>query len=221
MDLDLSKYFNPLSPYKEQSKYDLIGINIHKAFGHSGNTNADIKERMSPTALAYITRLKQHVPNIDIYFFGSVTNFTFFENSSDVDCCIVYPDEHAKNKMVQFITEDSLQFNIKRITFQQVKLSHPKHADEFGDVYCIFFDDEYGSKIDFNLVPNKIGPILSLQHNTNVIFLTVLYILKWLYYYAHIISKDAFIYIKAKLFKIYHYAYDISVFRSEKHVIKN
>jgi ubiquitin carboxyl-terminal hydrolase 8 len=40
MDLDLSKYFNPVSPYKEQSKYDLIGINIHKAFGHSGNTNA-------------------------------------------------------------------------------------------------------------------------------------------------------------------------------------
>ena len=185
------------------------------------NANANIKQRMSPTALAYITRLKQHVqhnPNIDIHFFGSITNFTFFENSSDVDCCVTYPDEHAKNKVVQFITEDSLQFDIKRITFQQVKLSHPKHADEFGDVYCIFFND--GSKIDFNLVSNQIGPILSLQHNTNVIFLIALYILKWLYYYAHLISKDAFIYIKAKMFKIYHYAYDISVFRSEKQVIK-
>lgn len=183
------------------------------------NAKANIKERMSPTALAYITRLKQHVPSIDIYFFGSITNFTFFENSSDVDCCIVYPDEHAKNKVVQFITEDSMQFDIKRITFQQVKLSHPKYADEYGDVYCIFFND--GSKIDFNLVSDKIGPILSLQHNMNIVFLVVLYILKWLYYYAHIISKDAFIYIKAKLFKVYHYAYDISVFRSEKHVIKN
>lgn len=188
----------------------------------NANTNANIKERLSPTALAYITRLQQHVqhdPNIDIYFFGSVTNFTFFENSSDIDCCIAYPDEHAKNKAIQFITEDSLQFDIKRITFQQVKLSHPKYADEFGDVYCIFFND--GSKIDFNLVPNKIGPILSLQHNTNVIFLTILYILKWLYYYAHLVSKDAFIYIKAKMFKIYHHAYDISVFRSDKQVIKN
>ena len=186
------------------------------------NANANIKERLSPMALAYITRLKQHVqhnPNIDIHFFGSITNFTFFENSSDIDCCVIYPDEHAKNKVVQFITEDSLQFDIKRITFQQVKLSHPKHADEFGDVYCIFFND--GSKIDFNLVPNKIGPILSLQHNMNIVFLTVLYILKWLYYYAHIISKDAFIYIKAKMFKIYHYVYDISVFRSDKQVIKN
>lgn len=202
--------------------YDSIFYNENENANKNENENkyARVKERLSPTALAYITRLKQHVSNIDIYFFGSVTNFTFFENSSDVDCCIVYPDEHAKNKTVQYIVEESLQFDIKRITFQQVKLSHPKYADEYGDVYCIFFNDEYGSKIDFNLVPNKIGPILSLQHNMNVVFLTVLYILKWLYYYAHIISKDAFIYIKAKLFKIYHYAYDISVFRSDKQVIK-
>jgi hypothetical protein len=197
--------------------YDSIFYNENA--NKNENKYARVKERLSPTALAYITRLKQHVPSIDIHFFGSVTNFTFFENSSDVDCCIVYPDEHAKNKVVQFITEDSLQFDIKRITFQQVKLSHPKYPDEFGDVYCIFFND--GSKIDFNLVSDKIGPILSLQHNMNVVFLTVLYILKWLYYYAHLISKEAFIYIKAKLFKIYHYAHDISVFRSDKQVIKN
>lgn len=194
----------------------------HQNNNNNSNKNATIKDRLSPTALAYITRLKQHVQhdsNIDIYFFGSITNFTFFKNSSDVDCCIVYPDEHAKNKVAKFITEDSMQFDIKRITFQQVKLSHPKHAHEFGDVYCIFFND--GSKIDFNLVQDNIGPILSLQHNMNIVFLVVLYILKWLYYYAHIISKDAFVYIKAKMFKIYHYAYDISVFRSDKHVIKN
>ncbi len=198
-------------------RYDSIFYNENN--NNNNNQHNRIKERMSPTALTYITRLKQHVPNINIHFFGSVTNFTFFENSSDVDCCIIYPDEHAKNKVVQFITEDSLQFDIKRITFQQVKLSHPKYPDEFGDVYCIFFND--GSKIDFNLVPNKIGPILSLQHNMNVIFLTVLYILKWLFYYAHLISKEAFIYMKANLFKMYHYVYNISVFRSEKQIIKN
>ncbi len=201
-------------------KYDSAFYDQNENNNENGNENAKIKERLSPTALAYITRLKQHVPSIDIHFFGSITNFTFFENSSDVDCCIVYPDEHAKNKVVQFITEDSLQFDIKRITFQQVKLSHSKYADEYGDVYCIFFNDEYGSKIDFNLVSDKIGPILSLQHNMNILFLTVLYILKWLYYYAHLISKEAFIYIKAKLFKIYHYAHDISVFRSDKQVIR-
>jgi hypothetical protein len=180
----------------------------------NNNANANIKDRLSPTTLAYITRLKQHVPNIDIYFFGSVTNFTFFKNSSDVDCCITFPDEHAKNKVVQFITEDSLQFNIKRITFQQVKLSHPKYADEFWDVYCIFFND--GSKIDFNLVPNKIGPILEIQHNIGAVFLVVLYVIKWLYYYVHIISKDAFGYIKANFFKLYHYAVSYTHLRAHE-----
>jgi ubiquitin C-terminal hydrolase len=39
-ELDLSKYFNPASPHRSQSKYDLIGINIHQAFGYGGNVNA-------------------------------------------------------------------------------------------------------------------------------------------------------------------------------------
>jgi ubiquitin C-terminal hydrolase len=38
-DLDLSKYFDPASQHKSQSKYDLIGINLHQSFGHRGNIN--------------------------------------------------------------------------------------------------------------------------------------------------------------------------------------
>lgn len=32
-DLDLSKYFDVMSPYKDSSKYDLVGVNIHHSFG--------------------------------------------------------------------------------------------------------------------------------------------------------------------------------------------
>ena len=39
-NLDLEKYFDPTSPYKNSSKYDLIGINIHQAFGYGGNINS-------------------------------------------------------------------------------------------------------------------------------------------------------------------------------------
>lgn len=39
-DLDLEKYFDPASPHKSSSKYDLIGINIHQAFGYGTNINA-------------------------------------------------------------------------------------------------------------------------------------------------------------------------------------
>jgi len=39
-NLDLSKYFDPASPHKSSCKYDLIGINIHQAFGYGNNINA-------------------------------------------------------------------------------------------------------------------------------------------------------------------------------------
>jgi ubiquitin carboxyl-terminal hydrolase 3 len=39
-NLDLEKYFDSTSPYKNSSKYDLIGINIHQAFGYGGNINS-------------------------------------------------------------------------------------------------------------------------------------------------------------------------------------
>jgi ubiquitin C-terminal hydrolase len=38
-DLDLSRYFNPASPFKSNSKYDLIGINLHESYGFGGNIN--------------------------------------------------------------------------------------------------------------------------------------------------------------------------------------
>ena len=38
-NLDLFNYFDSASPYKTQSKYDLIGVNIHQSFGPNGNIN--------------------------------------------------------------------------------------------------------------------------------------------------------------------------------------
>ena len=39
-NLDLERFFNPASPYKSSSKYDLIGVNLHQEFGHKKNINA-------------------------------------------------------------------------------------------------------------------------------------------------------------------------------------
>jgi ubiquitin C-terminal hydrolase len=37
--LDLEKYFNQVSPFKKQAKYNLIGINLHQALGNRRNIN--------------------------------------------------------------------------------------------------------------------------------------------------------------------------------------
>ena len=39
-NLDLSKYFDSSSPFKSSSKYDLVGVNLHQAFGYGGNINS-------------------------------------------------------------------------------------------------------------------------------------------------------------------------------------
>ena len=170
---------------------------------------AKINERISPNLKLYLNRLKQHVPNINIRLYGSITNFTHFKNKSDVDCYITYPDEYTKNKLIQFVTEDSLQFKIKRINVQQLKFSSMNYKDEFADVYCVYFDN--GDKIDFTLIYGNFGPLIKLQHHTGIIYIFFLYIIKWLYYYANIISKDLFIYLKKKMFVVKDYFSNMTV----------
>ena len=162
-------------------KYDSIFYNENQ----NSNKNSRIKERLSPTTIAYVTRLKQHVQNIDIHLYGSVINFTYFKNNSDLDCYIVYPDEYTKNKLIQFVTEDSIQFRITHIKVQQLKLSSPDYKDEFADVYCVYFDN--GDKIDIKIIHGNVGPLIQKQHHNGIIYMFLLYIIKCLYYYENII----------------------------------
>lgn len=165
--------------------------------------NSNINERVSQNVKLYINRLKQHVQNIDIHLYGSVINFTYFKNNSDLDCYIVYPDEYTKNKLIQFVTEDSIQFRITHIKVQQLKLSSPDYKDEFADVYCVYFDN--GDKIDIKIIHGNVGPLIQKQHHNGIIYMVFLYIIKWLYYYANIISKDAFVRLKKKVFELKDY----------------
>jgi hypothetical protein len=180
---------------------------------------ANINERISPNVKLYLNRLKQHVQNINVRLYGSITNFTYFKNKSDVDCCIIYPDEYTKNKLIKFVTEDSIQFKIKHIKVQQLKLSSPDYKDEFVDVYCVYFDN--GDKIDFTLVHGDIGPLNKIQHHNPIIYMFLLYIIKWLYYYANIISKDLFIYLKRMVFSIKYYFSNMTITILHKTDIKD
>ena len=68
-NLDLSKYFNPASPYKNLSKYDLFGVNLHQSFGgiNSGHYTSMVKNMMNynwylyndSNPLKHITTAKQ------------------------------------------------------------------------------------------------------------------------------------------------------------------
>jgi hypothetical protein len=167
-----------------------------------------INNRLSPNVKLYLMKLIQHVPNIDITFFGSITNFTYIENHSDVDCAIVYHDEISKMKLIQFITDDLLQFDIKNIKHMTMRFNDSNHNDEYQDVYMVTFDNR--DKIDLNLIPDKIGPIIKNQHDSGILILCFRYIFKWLYVHE-IISKDTWVYLKGIIHAIRDWWYQFHI----------
>jgi len=167
------------------------------------NPNDEINNtnyKIPPVIKLFFKRVEQNVPNVRIRLFGSVTNFTHFKDKSDVDCCIIYPDEYTRLKLCAFIEEDSIEFNKTRIRFREMKYSQPGYNDEFIGLYRVCFDDK--DKLDISLVNGErgIGPLQHHQHDLGMGYRLLLYVIKWLYYEASVISRDLFIYLKKLIF---------------------
>ena len=84
-DLDLSKYFDEASPYKSSCKYDLIGVNIHIAFG-GGSINCG----------HYKSYVKNMINNKwNIYNDGNeVVNITKMEDIINKDAYLLFYYRH-------------------------------------------------------------------------------------------------------------------------------
>lgn len=168
----------------------------------SDNDDDEINNKIPPVVKLFLKRVEQNVPNVSIRLFGSVTNFTHFKDKSDVDCCIIYPDEYTRVKLCAFIEEDSIEFNKTRIRFREMKYSQPGYKDEFIGLYHICFDDK--DKVDISLVNGErgIGPLQHSQHDLGMGYKLLICVIKWLYYKVSVISKELFLYFKRLIFDI-------------------
>jgi len=155
-------------------------------------------DKISPVVDNFLQTLSQNVSNVNIRLFGSVTNFTHFKDKSDVDCCIIYPDEYTRMKLCEFIEGDSIKFNKTRVLFREMTLRNKDYADEHIGLYVIEFDNKH--KLDICLVDGNIGPIQRQQHNFGIMYKLFMYVIKWLYYGTGLISKENFIYLKRQIF---------------------
>ena len=168
----------------------------------SDNDDDEINNKIPPVVKLFLKRVEQNVPNVRIRLFGSVMNFTHFKDKSDVDCCIIYPDEYTRIKLCAFIEEESIEFNKTRIRFREMKFSQPGYDDEFIGLYHVCFDDK--DKLDISLVNGKrgIGPLQHYQHDVGIGYRLLIFIIKWLYYEMSVISRELFIYLKKIIFNI-------------------
>ena len=169
---------------------------------NTSDNDDEINNKIPAVVKLFLKRVEQNVPNVRIRLFGSVTNFTHFKGKSDVDCCIIYPDEYTRIKLCAFIEEESIEFNKTRIKFREMKFSQPGYNDEFFGLYHVCFDDK--DKLDISLVNGErgIGPIQHYQHDVGIGYRLLIFIIKWLYYEMSVISRELFIYLKKIIFNI-------------------
>jgi hypothetical protein len=83
-----------------------------------------------------------------------------------------------------------------------MRYSQPGYNDEFIGLYRVCFDDK--DKIDISLVNGErgIGPLQHHQHDVGTGYKLLMWIIKWLYYEASVISIEMFVYLKKLLFNI-------------------
>ena len=72
----------------EKNIFNYISINEHKY--------RYIKNRIGEKVASLLSNIKKIFPNADICIFGSIIDFTFMKEISDVDCLVKYTDENEK-----------------------------------------------------------------------------------------------------------------------------
>jgi predicted nucleotidyltransferase len=164
--------------------------------------NEIINKRLPSIIKSFFEKIKKHIPNIQIYLYGSITNFTYFKNS-DTDSYIIYPDEYTKYKLIKLVSDNSEYFNIKCIILKKIKASKPNYKDEYVDLLRIILDDGSIHQLEISLYHNNIGPIAKSSKGSTHgrIHWYLLFIVKYLYYELNIISKNVYSYIKKKILR--------------------
>jgi hypothetical protein len=133
-------------------------------------------------------------PNSDIYLYGSVIDFTFIKELSDVDCNVKYMNENEKTEIINYITQQKDVQHINNLFFEITYLNK-KHIQ---NVLLCEFDN--GERIDLSLVCDE---LLSIQKKRLLSkgFFSKCYLmgLKKIYKEHKLINKSMFYYLKHQL----------------------
>jgi hypothetical protein len=147
--------------------------------------------------LKFLTNLKQQT-NASVYFFGSVTNFTYFNGHSDIDVRVIYDnDEIVHKKIKKFVEEnDTIDYTKSRVNLRELTLNNDKYKENvYMEIYKIKLDDKY--KLDMSVI-SMLSPLIYDKSNIDTLYLIIFYILKVLYYKLQVIPKSIYKYLKSK-----------------------
>ena len=172
----------------------------------------DIKDRLSDEQYYFFKNLKEYL-NTELYFFGSIKRYDYFQNS-DIDIIII--TDNVKSilfKAQHYLNIEKTQkiFQQYSIYDQEIIVGHKikyKNKDDNLSFDLLIYDEKYRKNVLKNI--DEIN-------NLPFYMVTILCIIKFLYYNLSLISTSTYQYLKSSIFFSYfnneflHYKKDKSI----------
>ena len=159
----------------------------------------DIKDRLGEYKYNYFTNLQNYL-DTELYFYGSIKRFDYISNSSDIDIIVI--TDNVKSMLSKIQTYLNVSKDKTQKIFQQYsvydkevitgyKIKYNENNIEFD---LLVYDDKYRKVVLQNIYD---------INNLPLYMITILYILKILYYKLHLISRRIYIDLKNLIFACY------------------
>ena len=159
----------------------------------------DIKDRLGEYKYNFFTNLQNYLET-ELYFFGSIKRVDYFSNSSDIDIIVITDNVKSMLSKIQSY------LNVNKDKTQKIFQQYSVYDKEVVTGYKIKYDE---NNIEFDLLiyDDKYRKVV-LQNiydinNLPLYMITILYILKILYYKLHLISRRIYNNLKCHLFACY------------------
>ena len=153
-----------------------------------------IRNRMGEKVTLLLSNIKKMFQNSDMYLFGSVIDFTFIKEVSDVDCYFKYMNENEKTEIINYIIQQKDIQHVNKLVFEVTHFN----KKYILDVLDCKFDN--GECIDISLVDDELLSIQKKELSSKGFFEKCYYIgLKKIYKQHKLINKSMFYYLKHRI----------------------
>jgi hypothetical protein len=161
----------------------------------------DIKDRLGDYRYNYFKNLQNYL-DTDLYFYGSIKRYDYFEKGSDVDITVITDNVNSTiSKLKNYL-------NIKKSDVKKIYQKFYENSNKVVVGYKIKYQDDK-NKLNFDILiyDEKYRDIvvqnMNAINNLPSYIVILLVILKVIYYNLGIISKDLYLQFKNFIFTSY------------------
>ena len=159
----------------------------------------DIKHRLTDFKYNFLSKMKEYL-DTDFIFYGSIKRLDYLENNSDIDIAIITDNSSS------MLAKIKNYLNIKNGKIKKIYQTFNNNSSLINGYKFTYTDEENNWGFDVVIYDEIYRDIIIKDiyciNNLSVFITIILYILKFLYYKLHLISKTTFLEAKVKIFTL-------------------